>query len=318
MVLKHFQYQLEVLNYPLFLLNQFLSILFIFYGLILIRQENGKYQHSILRKNAALQIKNEEIRLQKQELDEKAKLLHLQKQELTELNAAKDKLFSIVAHDLRAPLYGLRHLFATMAHCNLPAEQVKEKLPEVLTDINYTIGLMENLLQWTKSQMQAHTINRTLVDMSALIREVVQLLHAQAEAKNIYVENASGAPVVVFADKEMLALVLRNLLSNAIKFTGSGGSIRLQADHRDDKIIVSVSDTGEGISSYQAATLLQEAYPISSSGTAGERGVGLGLTLCKEFVRLNGGEIWFDSTPMQGSTFYFSIPTVALSKPLSR
>jgi signal transduction histidine kinase len=151
--------------------------------------------------------------------------------------------------------------------------------------------------------------NPVIRDLAHAVQTNRRLLQARSDSKNIKVISDISGDLYVYADKEMLDLIIRNLLSNAIKFTEYGGSIRLKADHADGKIIVSVSDTGTGIPVDQAESLLKEAYPVSSLGTAGERGVGLGLTLCKEFVRLNGGEIWFDSALTQGSTFYFSLPT---------
>lgn len=306
-VLKHFQYQLEALNYPLYLFNQLLAIGFIFYGLILIKQENNSYQYSILRKNAALRKKNSEIRKQKSEIAEKAKLLKIQKKELTELNSVKDKLFSVVAHDLRAPLYGLRHLFGTMQQYDLPAAEVKEKLPYVLNDVNYTISLMENLLHWAKSQMETDAVKTVAVDITKLIKEVLQLLSQQALAKNIYIENNGHEPVLIFADKEMIALVLRNLLSNAIKFTPQGGYIEVGVHEQDYLVQVYVQDTGKGISATALQKINANNY-YTTNGTASESGTGLGLMLCREFLAKNGGHLHIESKEDHGSTFSFTIP----------
>ena len=306
-VLKHFQYQLEELNYPLFLLNQLLAIVFIFYGLILIKMENGSYQHSILRKNAVLHKKNVEIRNQKKEIAEKAKLLRTQKKELAELNALKDKLFSVVAHDLRAPLYGLRHLFGTMQQYDLPAEEVKEKLPLVVNDVNYTISLMENLLQWAKSQMHADTIKIVQLDVPSLINNVLQLLNQQAAAKNIYIENKAERPVYIFADKEMIALVLRNLISNAIKFTPPGGYIEVGVHEHEFLMQVYVQDTGTGITAAALQKINANNY-YTTNGTASESGTGLGLMLCKEFLAKNGSKLQIESKEGYGSMFSFTMP----------
>jgi signal transduction histidine kinase len=150
--------------------------------------------------------------------------------------------------------------------------------------------------------------NRVKWDLDQVIKMNIRLMQIRSEGKNIQIVSDISVGTFVYADKEMLDLIMRNLLSNAIKFTNHGGSIEIKAEYQEDKIIVAVRDTGEGIHSDQVHTLLHEDYPISTFGTAGERGVGLGLTLCREFVRLNGGEIWLDSVPGQGSTFYFSIP----------
>lgn len=306
-VLKNFQYQLEVLNYPLFLFNQLLAIAFIFYGLILIKRENTGYQFSILKKNAALRKKNREILKQKGEIAEKARLLKSQKQELGELNAVKDKLFSIVAHDLRAPLYGLRHLFSNMQQCNLPAEEMKEKLPHVLTDVNYAISLMENLLHWAKSQMEADTVKTTIVDLMQVTADVARLLNQQAAVKNIYIETSATGPALVFADKEMIALVLRNLLSNAIKFTPAGGYIEVGVHEQEFHAEVYVQDTGIGISA-AALQKINAATYYTTNGTASESGTGLGLMLCREFVAKNGSRLLIESCEGHGSTFSFMLP----------
>jgi signal transduction histidine kinase len=306
-VLKHFQYQLEDMNYPLFLFNQLLAIAFIFYGLILIKRENTGYQLRLLQKHAALRKKNDAIRQQKHDIAGKAKLLKAQKEELARLNTLKDKLFSVVAHDLRAPLYGLRHLFQNMQHHNLPAAELKEKLPYVQNDVNYTISLMENLLHWAKNQMEADVVTIAAVDITKLLRETVQLLHQQAVAKNIYIENNTTGTMLVFADKEMLALVLRNLLSNAIKFTPQGGYIELGVRVQDHLIEVYVQDAGTGISAAALQKISTNNY-YTTNGTASESGTGLGLMLCKEFLAKNGSRLHIESTEGHGSTFSFSLP----------
>ena len=310
-VLKHFQYQLEELNYPLFLFNQMLALGFIFYGLILIKRENTGYQYRILRKNAALRKKNMEIKTQQKELAETAAVLEQQKEALKNLNGVKDKLFSVVAHDLRAPLYGLRHLFGTMQQYNLPAEEIKEKLPHVLNDVNYTIGLMENLLHWTKNQMEADTVKIITVDIAKLVTDAVRLLNQQATAKNIYIENNATQPALLFADKEMIALVLRNLLSNAIKFTPPGGYIEVGLHGGAYVTQVYVLDTGVGISA-AALQKIQASDYYTTNGTASESGTGLGLMLCNEFLEKNGSRLQIESTEGGGSTFSFAMPTAGV------
>jgi signal transduction histidine kinase len=145
-------------------------------------------------------------------------------------------------------------------------------------------------------------------DLANTVQASLRLLSLRSHTKQIRLISEIPEGTYVYADKEMLDLIIRNLMSNAIKFTDRGGCIRLRAERRDDHMVIAVSDTGGGISPEQADTLLQNDYRISSTGTSGERGVGLGLTLCREFVQLNGGELWFHSIPSKGSTFCFSLP----------
>ena len=148
-------------------------------------------------------------------------------------------------------------------------------------------------------------------DLALVVQTNVQFMQVRSVSKNINMISEISSDQYVYADQKMLDLIIRNLLSNAIKFTECGGTIRIKADYMEEEgtMVVSVCDTGTGIPAHQADSLLQDTYPVSSLGTAGEQGVGLGLTLCKEFVHLNGGEIWFKSILGQGSTFFFSLPT---------
>jgi signal transduction histidine kinase len=230
--------------------------------------------------------------------------------QLSELNTFKDKMFNVVAHDIRDPLAVLINLMELMEEemedCGENHEEIVQEMGQ---QIQNTFTLVESLLDWFQSQRGGMVFNPVVRDLAQAVHMNIRFLQVRSEGKGIHIHSLIPENTLVFADKEMLDLIIRNLLSNAIKFTDYGGSIQLDAQLADGKMIVSVSDTGAGIPLEQADTLLNEAYPASSVGTAGERGVGLGLTLCREFVRLNGGEIWFESAPQQGSTFYFSIPT---------
>lgn len=230
--------------------------------------------------------------------------------QLAELNTFKDKMFNVVAHDIRDPLAVLINLMELMEEeMQTCGESHDEIIHEMGQQIQNTFTLVESLLEWFQSQRGGMVFNPVIRDLAHVVQTNMRLMQVRSVGKNIKIISDISDNLYVFADKEMLDLIIRNLLSNAIKFTEYGGSIRLKADHADGNIIVSVSDTGSGISADQAESLLQEVYPVSSLGTAGERGVGLGLSLCREFVHLNGGEIWFDSALAQGSTFYFSLST---------
>ncbi|MFN2439925.1 MAG: sensor histidine kinase, partial [Chitinophagaceae bacterium] len=245
---KQYQYGLATANMSVFLFNQALAIAFIFYGLWLIKKENNGYQLSILNKNEALSRRNKKIQRQKKEIAEKAKLLKKQTEELIELNTLKNKLFSVISHDLKSPMYALRKVFQNVQQHHLSANEIKELIPHVNNDLDYTISLMENLLQWSKSQMQAHVVKSSEVNVSQLITEVLQLLHLQAAAKHIYIETKNNEPVYVIADKEMINLVLRNLVSNAIKFTPPQGNISIGVNEQHSFVEVYVQDSGTGIS----------------------------------------------------------------------
>ncbi|KGE20160.1 histidine kinase N-terminal 7TM domain-containing protein [Paenibacillus wynnii] len=237
------------------------------------------------------------------------KLLENSRQ-LKELNAFKDRMFNVVAHDIRDPLAVLTNLMELMEEeLQTCGESHEEILQEMGQQIQNTFTLVESLLDWFRGQREGMVFHPVALNLSNVVEVNMNLLQIRSARKGIRIRSDIPLGSIVYADKEMLHLVLRNLLSNALKFTESGGIIQLQAERVEGKMIVSIIDTGEGVSADLTDSLFQEAYSITSEGTDGERGFGLGLTLCREFVRLNGGEIWFDSTPAQGSTFFFSIPT---------
>ena len=243
--------------------------------------------------NAVLQKNNGEIQKQAEEL--------------VQLNSLKSKLFSIISHDLKAPMYALRNLFDDMQKLDMPAEEIKSLIPDVKNDLNYTVSLMDNLLHWAKSQMQAHTVNADVIDVKEMIDDVLKLLFLQAEAKKIHIENKAPDGFIAWADRDMINLVLRNLVSNAIKFSPSGGKISIGTFEQSKFTEIYVKDAGKGISKEEMKKIgAQEFY--SSNGTAQEQGTGLGLMLCKEFISKNNGQLRIQSEPGKGSVFSFTLP----------
>jgi signal transduction histidine kinase len=304
---KDYRYQLETYNYTCYLINHAVSIIYIFYGLYLIKQESTGYQSKILIKNRELHKKNLEIEDQKKEIIHKAKLLEEQAAALNEHNKVKDKLFSIISHDLKSPMYALQSIFTNAQKLNLPAEEIKEMLPDVVNDLNYTTALMENLLQWAKWQMQSNSIHPQPIDVNSLVNDTVHLLHLQAEAKKIKIKTNADLLVSAWADKNMISLVLRNLLSNAVKFTPERGSIVIGVHESTTGVEVYVQDSGMGITRDAISKIFNDSF-YTTNGTNDERGTGLGLMLCKEFLEKNDGRLLIESEPGRGSTFSFTLP----------
>lgn len=311
-MLSYFKYDVRHEYKLLFFLNHIISLAFIFYGLYLIKKENASYQFRLLLKQKALQRKNAEINNQKEIIAEKVTLLEAKTNELAELDTLKTKLFSVISHDLRSPMYALRNLFRNMHQKDTPAIEIKSSVPEVLMDLNYTIGLMENLLQWSKTQMQSTSAKPQELDLSRMINEVLQLLRLQAEAKQIYIENKNNCPIYVYADKDMVNLVLRNLLSNAIKFTPNQGYIEIGVTEISSFVEIYVQDSGVGISK-EAIQKISESNFYTTKGTSSESGTGLGLMLCKEFLHKNGGQMHIESEPGKGSIFSFTLPRLEVA-----
>jgi len=306
-VLNQFLYQLQNINEVLYLINEGIAIVFIFYGLYLVKNENTIYQLSILDKNNTLQQKNVQIQIQSDKIKKDASLLEKQTKELTELNVLKNKLFGIISHDLKAPMYALRNFFSEVQQNNMSARELKNMIPAVVNDLTYTTSLMDNLLQWSKAQMQSNAVYPQRVDIGNSIQETLQLLNRQSETKRIKIESESKEGVFGFMDKDMLSLVLRNLISNAIKFTPEKGTIKIGVHENCTIVEVFVQDTGTGISP-EALKKINSNDFYSTKGTANESGTGLGLKLCKEFMVRNGGQLYIESKPGKGSIFSFSLP----------
>ena len=306
-VLNQFLYELQKINEVLYLVNEGVAIVFIFYGLYLVKNENTVYQLNILDKNNALQQKNVQIQIQSEKIKKDASLLEKQTEELTELNALKNKLFGIISHDLKAPMYALRNFFGEVQQNNMSAKELKSMIPAVVNDLTYTTSLMDNLLQWSKAQMQSNAVYPQRVDIGKSIEETLQLLRRQSETKRITIESESAEGVFGFMDKDMLSLVLRNLVSNAIKFTPEKGNIKIGVHENCTLVEVFVQDTGTGMSPEVLKKINSNDF-YSTKGTANESGTGLGLKLCKEFMVRNGGQLYIESKLGEGSTFSFSLP----------
>lgn len=292
-ILKKYTYKLEDINFIAYLINQGLAIIYIFYGLYLIKTENSNY-------NKALQETNVEIKNQSSQLQQQA-------EELDELNSLKNKLFSVISHDLKAPMYALRNLFDNIHSQDMPAQDIKALIPEVKKDLNYTVSLMENLLQWAKSQMQSHTVRPQLINLTDIIDEVIHLLHLQAEAKNIRFTKKVNTPVYAWADYDMINLVIRNIVSNAVKFTPYGGQICIGGSEQASFAEVYIQDSGKGMTDKEIKKINAHEF-FTTNGTAQEQGTGLGLMLCKEFLLKNDGHLRIESEPGKGSTFSFTLP----------
>ncbi|MBC7934697.1 MAG: HAMP domain-containing histidine kinase [Rhizobacter sp.] len=302
-----YAYKLADISFGFYFSNHLLAIVFIFVGLILIKKESSSYQKRILGKNKKLQNSYIKINNQKNDINNKAALLQKQTVELTELNEVKDKLFSIIAHDLRTPIYSLRNLFSNMEKYDLPGEEIKLLVPDIVKDLSYTTSLMENLLQWAKSQMAGARVNMELIEVQQLVDEVKHLLRLQAESKKVYIKSKVEEAIYIFADKDMMNLVLRNLVSNAIKFTPENGEINIGALQTGEAVELFVKDTGTGISAENISKILGDDF-YTTKGTGNESGTGLGLILCKDFLIKNGGHIKVHSTLGEGSMFVCNLP----------
>jgi signal transduction histidine kinase len=305
-VWRNFQFQLEV-NGDLYLFNHLIAIIFIFFGLYLVKKENQNYQLSILESNRQLHQQNVEIEEQRITLADNAELLNKQARELRDLNNLKNKLFSVIAHDLKSPMYALRNIFHNIEKYDLPAEDVKAMVPDVMKDLTYTTTLMENLLQWAKCQMQTLEVSLSSVNVSEIADDVFKQLESQADLKNIRLVNNIKKSAMVIAQHDMIQLVLRNLISNAIKFTPQNGCVQIGIENGPDVVEVFVKDSGIGLSAANLDKISHNEF-FTTRGTSSEKGTGLGLMLCKEFLAKNNGILHITSEEGVGSRFSFTLP----------
>lgn len=226
---------------------------------------------------------------------------------LQALNQLKDRLFSIISHDLRSPLNTLLSIVTLTNEGQITEEELKAFLPEISKNLGYTTGLVNNLLQWSKSQLKGEVMQPVNIDLHKKTNGILELVQKSASDKKLVISNTIPADTTAYADSDMIQAVLRNLISNAIKFSNIGGEINISATNGGGQTTVCVSDNGVGID----ATGLNKIFGLESfttRGTINEQGTGLGLLLCKDFVEKNKGKIWVESSPGHGSKFYFSLP----------
>jgi PAS domain S-box-containing protein len=230
--------------------------------------------------------------------------------QLAELNAFKDKLFTVVAHDIRDPLAVLVNLTELLEEELVVLESAKLPIfQEVSEQVRNTFLLVENLLEWFRSQKGKIIFSPLVWNLAPIMKKVVDSVKVRSEMKEIHISFNVDNEQQVFVDKEMVEMVLRNLLSNAVKFTGIGGNIHVEATVLGETVTVSVRDSGVGVDNEIGKSLFHEIQQVSDSGTEGEKGSGLGLFLAGKFVLINGGQIWFEAIQGQGSTFYLTLPT---------
>lgn len=234
-----------------------------------------------------------------------------QTEELRHTIAGRDKLYSVIAHDLRSPMGSIK-MVLNMLILNLPTEKIGSEMHELLTMANQTTEdvflLLDNLLKWTKSQIGKLDVVYQDVDLVEVMDGVVQIFSMVAGLKKITIHITKPDRMIVHGDVDMMKTIIRNLLSNAIKFSEESSDIWVKMEEVDGEAVVSVQDCGCGISEEGQKKLLHTDTHFSTFGTNNEEGSGLGLLLCQDFVVKNGGRLWFTSKEGEGSTFYFSLP----------
>jgi len=289
------------------------SLLLLIFLIILVKKSRiiAKQNKLLLLQKEDIESKNTELNAQNLQISEQNKAISQQRDELAIANATKDKFFAIIAHDLRGPVGNLTAFF------NLIIDSYQDKIDPKLMEfflvvnasVQQTYTLLENLLTWSQLQNGSIPYNPLKNNLFTTVDNNINLLSAKSNEKNISVVNTMPKEVILKFDTYMLDTVIRNLLSNAIKFTNSGGTISFSSSKKGNFIELKISDTGIGISKSEIDKLYRiDVRHKTKEGTSGEKGTGLGLILCKEFMEKHGGTISVESVQGKGSTFIISLP----------
>lgn len=266
--------------------------------LIYLKRNNSlKYTQELEEKNIKIELQNEAFSEQTKHLEN--------------VNNVKDKLFSIVSHDLKDSLSSINGFIDLMKDGSLTREEFDNLIPELSENANNASLLLFNLLNWSKSQMQSLKPSPTLFDIQEVFEDKVKLIEQRMESKGITLVDHSLRDFA-YADRSMFEIVVQNLLANALKFSKNGDTISISNHISNGSCIVSIADSGIGISKQNIEKIFK-GNSFTTMGTNNEKGTGLGLSICKELVELNDGKIWVESTVNVGSTFYVQLPK---SKPV--
>ncbi|MFT0715163.1 ATP-binding protein [Flagellimonas lutimaris] len=242
------------------------------------------------------------------ELKEKSLAVIQREAQLHEINKTNTKLFSIIGHDLRGPIGGLQGILKMFTDGEITTKELVSFIPKLKTDVENISFTLNNLLSWGMNQLNGVVTKPKRVSLSNLVVNNIQLLSEIASSKSIKIINQLPDNPRIWADNNQIDIVIRNLLSNAIKFTPENGLITIDAEEKSGMWQISIRDTGIGMTAEMQRTIFKDTSNVTTYGTNNEKGTGLGLSLCKEMVHKNKGEIWVESVPRKGTTFFFTIP----------
>lgn len=276
------------------------AVVLTFFVLFLLKRNNKlKYTRELEAKNKKIELQNEAILEQSKHLEN--------------INKVKDKLFSIVSHDLKDSLTSTKGFIDLLKDGQLSQEEFHSLLPELSENANNASLLLFNLLNWSKSQMQSLEPKPSIFDIQEVFADKVKFIERKLEAKGIQLIDNTLRDFI-YADRSMVEIVIQNLLANAVKFCDRGDSISISNQISNGKAIISVADTGVGIKKENIGKIFGN-NTFTTRGTNKEKGTGLGLTICKELIELNKGNIWVESTVNVGSTFYVELPKNKVEDP---
>lgn len=297
---------ITILVHPAFWQTLLFKILIVFVVIAVISLSIFQKYKSLIQAKQELEKKitdrTREITIQKEQIEKQNKELEL-------ANNTKDKFFSIISHDLRNPLTSIHQLaeLITMQYNTGREERIHQYIDLLNKSSTNALSLLDDLLVWARTQTNRITINLQNVSLDELISESLNYCYPLAEKKNICINYTQNTNYLVFIDRNTVLTVLRNLLTNAIKFSHLNGLIDLSVNRNDKHVILLIKDYGIGMSQNELDNLFKIEKLTSKEGTAGETGTGLGLILCKEFLKLNNGKIWVESTLKKGTTFYIAL-----------
>ena len=283
------------------LLAAFAVVLVFFVLFYMKRNSRVKYTRDLEAKNQKIELQNEAILEQSKHLEN--------------INKVKDKLFSIVSHDLKDSLTSTKGFIDLLKEGQLSQEEFHNLLPELSENANNASLLLFNLLNWSKSQMQSLKPKPSLFDVQEVFYDKIKLVEQKMQSKGVTLLDNTLRDFV-YADRSMVEIIIQNLLANAVKFCKSGDTITIANTISNGNAIISVSDSGVGISTENQLKLFGN-NTFTTVGTSNEKGTGLGLTICRELVELNQGRIWVDSEINKGSTFFVELPKTRVENPVS-
>jgi signal transduction histidine kinase len=274
------------------------------------------YKRNTEKKNANILLQeqkrqvasvNEELSALNEELKTQMEIVSNQNIELEKLNNVKNKFFSIVSHDLRAPIHSLKALFGMYRSGILNEEELSNLLAKLEDTVYNTASFLDNLLEWSKSQLEGMVVKPGEVNLSQVTAHNIKLMESQIKMKFIKVENKIASNLFVHADPNMVHVVFRNLLSNAIKFCSKGDEVTFETKAEGDSVICTIKDTGPGINDIDKKNLFNLTHQ-PGTGTAGEKGHHIGLILCKDMILQNNGNLQVESKLGEGTTFFITLP----------